>query len=45
MAPGFGAQAAVPGFTVYSHSVKIAPGTLEGLQGYFIVVAVGRQFQ
>jgi hypothetical protein len=25
--------------------MKIALGTLEGLQGYFIVIALGRQFQ
>jgi len=45
VAPRFGAQAAVPGFPVDSYTMKIAPKTLKGLQGYFIVIALGRQFQ
>jgi len=43
--PRFGAQAAVPGFPVDSYTMKAASGTLKGLQGYFIVIALGRQFQ
>jgi hypothetical protein len=43
--PRFGAQAAVPGFPVDSYTMKTARETLEGLQGYFIVIALRRQFQ
>jgi hypothetical protein len=43
--PRFGAQVAVPGFPVDSYTMKIAPKTLEGLKSYFIVIALGRQFQ
>ena len=45
MAPRFGVQAAVPGFTVHSHTVKAAPGALKGLKSDFIVIALWRQFQ
>ena len=45
MAPRFGVQAPVPGFPVHSHAVKAAPGALEGLKRYLIVIALGRQLQ
>ena len=44
VAPRFRTQVAVPGLPVDSHTMKIAPKTLEGLKSYFIIIALGRQF-
>ena len=45
MAPGFGAQAALPGLPVHRHTVEVARGTLEGLESDLIIIALRRQFQ